>query len=75
MQQDNILEAFRVRYNGISLFHNFASDSEIMAMINQKYMDAKEKDSFSDDSVRMMPLMILNPDDNYHYSALDIAIN
>jgi hypothetical protein len=37
-------------------------------------MEAKDQGKIEDDSIRLMPLFILNPDDNYHYSALDIAI-
>ena len=41
-KQHRLLEAFRVRYNGISLFHNFAGNTEIMSLINTKYISAKD---------------------------------
>ena len=70
----DLLEAFRVKYDGTSLFHNFAGDREIISSIFVKYQTAVENNMIQDESTRLMPLYILSPDDKHHMTALDAAL-
>ena len=65
---------FRNKYQGISLFHHFADDSDIIKIIYDKYTKLKLQNKLTDQSIKEMPLFILSPDDNTYYISLDLAI-
>jgi len=68
------LNYFRNKYQGISLFHHFADDSDIIKIIYDKYTKLKLQNKLTDQSIKEMPLFILSPDDNTYYISLDLAI-
>lgn len=70
----NIIDAFRIQYHGMSLFHHFANDQQIIKLVHQEYMQAKEQDLFENDSQTDMPLFILCPDDKKQFKAMQLAI-
>ena len=37
-----ILRAFRVQYDGMSLFHHFADDSDIISLVYKTYVQSRE---------------------------------
>ena len=45
----NFLDFLKDKYDGVSLFHHFASDQFIMNAIHEKYMLAKEKNRLDED--------------------------
>jgi hypothetical protein len=70
----DLLEAFRVKFDGTSLFHNFADDREVIQSVFRKYQTALENGMPSDDPARLVPLYLLSPDDKHHMTALDAAL-
>ena len=46
----------------------------MISMIHDIFIKAKREGKMIDESLKQMPLMILSPDDESHYVALDIAI-
>ena len=72
---ENLLCMFRNKYNGISLFHHFASESDIIGLVHSKYMEYIKNNNSKVESIIQMPLLLLSPDDKYHNVALDIAIH
>ena len=63
----DILRAFRVQYDGMSLFHHFADDSDIIQLVYKTYAQAREQGNFEEDSIKMMPLFILSHEDKENY--------
>lgn len=79
-QNPDLLGLFRKKFDGQSLFHNFASKyddkqlDQLVALIYTKYTKAQEDETISEVSIKNMPLFILGLDDVDRYSALQIAI-
>jgi hypothetical protein len=74
---ESVLPLFRLKFKGQSLFHYFAANMDIEGVISlvfEQYMMAKESNNFHEESIKLMPLLILSPDDEKMLGALEIAI-
>ena len=75
--KDRILSIFRLKYNGMSLFHNFAGNYDfpgVIDMVYTQYMKAKDEDLLYPESIKYMPLNLLCKDDFKGMTALEISI-
>jgi hypothetical protein len=70
----DILRAFRIQYDGMSLFHHFADDSDIISLVYKTYAQAREQGHFEEDSIKMMPLFILSHEDRDNYVGTQLAL-
>jgi hypothetical protein len=66
------LDSMNLVYNGHSLFHYFADNVEVMEMIHEKFLNAKEE-GYLKPSELHTPLTLLHPDPDGKI-ALDIAL-
>lgn len=49
MKNNVSIERFNVVYNGISLFHHFADQTEIIEMIHDAYMTLKDDEQLTNE--------------------------
>ena len=66
------IEQFNIVVDGISLFHYFADNSDIIEQIHDRYNDNKQNGTL-DGTDATLPLQILNPD-NDGKTALFLAV-
>ena len=50
-EKPDIMKYFLNKYDGISLFHHFASETAIIDMIHHKYTNAKKEGALTDESI------------------------
>lgn len=72
INENTTLTQFNTVYEGQSLFHYFAESIQVVEMIHNKYINAKENKTLTEADVNM-PLVILHPDHNGQ-TALDKCI-
>lgn len=72
LSENTTLSQFNTVYEGQSLFSNFAENIQVIEMIHNKFMLAKENQSLTE-ADENVPLVILHPDHN-GYTALDKCI-
>lgn len=60
IEENTTLQQFNTIYGGISLFHHFANNIDVIEMIHDKYIVAKADKALSSEQ-EYMPLVMLYP--------------
>ena len=63
IKRTTTLDSFNLCFSGISLFHYFASNSNVIDIISQKYILAKSNDAIEGTQMTL-PLQTINPDND-----------
>ena len=69
----DVLEIFGIKLDGLSTFHIFAEDNEVIELVHQVYMHRQHEEKFVSKNQKDIALFILSPDDHKSKVAIDIA--
>ena len=69
------MEQFMVKFQGLSMFHHFAGDYEILKLFHDEYMHKNHLNLFKNRNERDIPLLLLSPDDEKSIVATEITIS